>query len=66
MGIVSVCPADLIDKFQIQYLRTLAKIPVIRLTSGQTGTMNSGLLSGADTDRLTAFGKAYGIGLSIF
>ena len=44
----------------------LTQPPDISLVSGQTGTVDSGLLSGADTDCLTVLYIAYRIGLCIF
>ena len=65
-GIVPVGPANAIHKLQAQHLGMLPQEPVIRLTAGQPGTVNPGLLSCAYADGLAIFHIADGIGLGVF
>ena len=65
-GIVSVSTADLIQKLQVQNLRSLTQIPVVSLLSCQSGTMDTRLLSCTDTDSLSALYVANRVGLGIF
>ena len=52
--------------FLIQHLRALTQEPVVGFLSGKTGAVHTGLLACADTDGLTVFDEAYGVGLGIF
>lgn len=52
-GIVAVGTTDLLLKRQVHYLRTLAQPPLISLRTSQTGTVDTALLAGTDTDSLT-------------
>ena len=65
-GVVTVGPFQIITELEVQYLRSLAQKPVVRFGSGQSGAVDSGLLSGANADRLSAFYITYGIRLCIF
>ena len=52
-GIVTVGTADFFHPRQVEHLRTLAEIPDVGLVAGQTGVVNTALLSGFDTASLT-------------
>ncbi len=64
--IVTVCAADAVYELQIQHLRALTQKPVVGFLSGKTGAVHTGLLACADTDGLTVFDEANGVGLGIF
>ena len=63
--VVSVRSADPFFKGKAQNLRRLAEIPVVRFASRKSCAVNSGLLSCADTDCLTAFYITDRVGLCI-
>ena len=65
-GIIAVRSGHTLFEGQVQYLRALTKQPVVGFLSGQTCAVDTGLLSCTDTDGLSAFNVAYGVGLSIF
>lgn len=53
--IIAVGTTDLFDPGQVHYFRMLAEIPDVGFVSGQTGTMDTTLLTGTDTDSLSVF-----------
>ena len=65
-GVIPVSTADLIFELKTHNLRRLTQPPVICFLSCQTGTVDSGLLSGSDTDGLSVFYVADRVGLGIF
>ena len=65
-GIVTLRSADGIKELQPKNLWRLAKEPVVCLLSCQAGTVYAGLLSGTDSDGLSIFDIADGVGLCIF
>ena len=65
-GIVTIRSLNSVYKLQVQYLRRLTKELVVSLLSGQSGTVNTGLLTGADTDGLSVLYIADRVGLRIF
>ncbi len=64
--IIAVGTTDLFDPGQVHYFRMLAEIPDVGFVSGQTGTMDTALLTGTDTDSLSVFCIADRITLRIF
>ena len=64
-GIVAVGTTDLLLERQVHHLRTLAQPPLISLRTSQTGTVDTALLTGTDTDSLTILYVAYRVTLSI-
>mgnify|MGYP006954465681 CR=1 FL=1 len=65
-GVVPVCTFDARLKRKGKYLRRLTQPPVVRLGTGKSRAVDSGLLPRSDTDRLTALDIAHGIGLRVF
>ena len=65
-GVVPVCALDARLKRKGKYLRRLTQPPVVRLGTGKSRAVDSGLLPRSDTDRLTALDIAHGIGLRVF
>ena len=64
--VITFCTGNTLFKRQIQYLWTLAQPPVVCFLSGQTGTVYTGLLSGAYTDGLSVFYETYRVRLGVF
>ena len=60
-SVVPVRSAQTLYKLEIHNLRGLAQEPIIRLLARQSGTVNTGLLSGADADCLPALYISNGI-----
>ena len=56
--VVAVCTADLLDPGQVHYFRMLAQVPDIRFVACQTGTVDTTLLAGTDTDGLSVLDVA--------
>ena len=65
-GIVPVRTADVVAEGQVQDFRVLTEPPDIGLITGQTGAVDAGLLTGADTDGHAVFYVADGVGLGVF
>ena len=63
--IVTVGSAESGQEGESQYLGMTAEVPDVSLVAGQSGAVDSGLLTCAYTDRLTVNGEAYGIGLGV-
>ena len=64
-GVVAVCAAHALLEGQVQDLRCLAEIPVVRLLSGKACAVDTGLLSCADADSLPVDSVADGVGLGV-
>ena len=64
-GVVAVSAADTVNELKSHYLGGLSEIPVVSLGSSKTRAVDSGLLTCADTDRLTAACISDRVGLSI-
>ena len=65
-GVVTVSPADPVDERQRHHLRMLAEPPDISLVTSQTGTVDTTLLTGTNTDGLSVFDIADRVTLCIF
>ena len=65
-GVVAVCSADVLFKWQVEHLLMLTQIPDVCLIACQSGAVDSGLLTCADTDGLTVFDVADRVGLGVF
>ena len=64
--VVAIGAAKGILKGQVQHLFMLAQEPSISLAACQARAMDTGLLTGTNTDRLPIYGEANGVGLGIF
>ena len=65
-GVVAVCSADVLFKWQVEHLLMLTQIPDVCLVACQSGAVDSGLLTCADTDGWTVFDVADRVGLGVF
>ena len=65
-GIVAVRAADALLEGEIQDLGTLSQVPVVGFLAGKACAVDAGLLTGTDTDSLSALDKAHGIALGVF
>ena len=65
-SVVSVGSAKAVYKLQTQHLGRLTQEPVVSLAAGKSGTVDTGLLTGTDTDGLTVLYVANRVGLGVF
>ena len=65
-GVVAVGAANAFDKWQGEYLRVAAEIPVVRLAAGETRAVDAALLARAHADGLAVLGVADGVRLGVF
>ena len=65
-GVVAVGAADVRLEGEIQNLLVLSEVPVVRLVAGESGAVDSRLLTRAHADCLTVLNVADGIGLGVF
>ena len=64
-SVVAVCTSDTIHELKSKDLRGLTQVPVVSLCSGKACAVDSGLLTGADSDSLTAACVCNGVGLGV-
>ena len=65
-GVVAVCTADTIHKWQVHHLGMLAQPPDVGFIACQTGAVDAALLTGANADSLAIFHIANAVALCVF
>ena len=64
-GVVAVGATDAVNEREVHHLRVLTQPPDVGLVASQTCTVDTALLSGADTDGLTVLDVAYRVRLCV-